>query len=66
MQLALAVAARPEVLVVDEPTNYLDLDTLEVLEAALAGWDGTLLVASHDRWLIEHWDGQRLELQPAR
>ena len=66
VQLALAVAARPEVLVVDEPTNYLDLDTLEVLEAALAGWDGTLLVASHDRWLIEHWDGQRLELQPAR
>lgn len=66
VQLALAVAAAPEVLVVDEPTNYLDLDSIEALEAALASWDGTLLVASHDRWLIEHWAGERLELEPVR
>ena len=63
VQLALAAAAGPEVLVVDEPTNYLDLDALEMLEAAVRTWTGTLIVASHDRWLIEHWWGRRLHLQ---
>ncbi len=66
VQLAVAVAAAPEVLVIDEPTNYLDLDTLEALETALTAWNGTLLVASHDRWLIKHWTGHRLGLRPAR
>ena len=66
VQLALAVAAAPELLIIDEPTNYLDLDTLEALEQALARWEGTLLVASHDRWLVAHWTGQRLEMAPAR
>ena len=49
-------------LIIDEPTNYLDLDTTEALEAALAAWNGTLLVASHDRWLVAHWSGPRLRL----
>ena len=62
VQLALAAAAGPEVLVVDEPTNYLDLDALEMLEASLRPWAGTLIVASHDRWLNEHWWGRRLHL----
>lgn len=64
VQLALAVAAAPEILIVDEPTNYLDLDSIEALEKALAEWDGTLLVASHDRWLLDHWAGERIELAP--
>lgn len=64
VQLAVAAAAASEILIVDEPTNYLDLDTLEALEAALAAWGGTLLVASHDRWLIDHWAGRRLVLSP--
>ena len=50
-------------LVVDEPTNYLDLDALEMFEAAVRTWTGTLIVASHDRWLIEHWWGRRLHLR---
>ena len=62
VQLAAAVAADPEILIIDEPTNYLDLDTTEALEAALAAWNGTLLVASHDRWLVAHWSGPRLRL----
>ena len=65
VQLAVAAAAAPEILIIDEPTNYLDLDTMEALEAALVAWGGTLLVASHDRWLIDHWDGPRLRLAGA-
>lgn len=61
-QLAVAVAAQPQLLVVDEPTNYLDLDTIEALEHALASWNQTVVVVSHDRWLINHWQGRRLEM----
>ena len=62
VQFAAAVAADPEILIIDEPTNYLDLDTTEALEAALAAWNGTLLVASHDRWLRSRWSGPTVRL----
>ncbi|MDE3155426.1 MAG: ATP-binding cassette domain-containing protein [Acidobacteriota bacterium] len=42
------------VLVLDEPTNDLDLETLELLEAQLAEWPGTLLLVSHDRVFLDH------------
>lgn len=42
------------VLVFDEPTNDLDIETLELLEALLAEWPGTLLLVSHDRAFIDH------------
>ena len=42
------------VLVFDEPTNDLDIETLELLEAMLAEWPGTLLLVSHDRAFIDH------------
>ncbi len=54
-QLALAAAQRPELLLIDEPTNYLDLDTIESLEKALFAWGGTLVIATHDQWLIDKW-----------
>ncbi len=39
----------PQLLVLDEPTNHLDLEAIEAVEAALAAWDGALVVVSHDR-----------------
>jgi ABC superfamily ATP binding cassette transporter ABC protein len=63
-QLAVALANSPAVLIMDEPTNYLDLETMHVLEDALRAWRGTLILASHDRWLIQHWHGRKLQLTP--
>jgi ATPase subunit of ABC transporter with duplicated ATPase domains len=40
-------------LVLDEPTNHLDLAAIEELERALDGYDGTLLLVTHDRRLLE-------------
>src|SRR5205823_4250336 len=42
------------VLVLDEPTNDLDIETLELLESFLVDWPGTLLLVSHDRAFIDH------------
>jgi ATP-binding cassette subfamily F protein uup len=45
--------AEPNVLLLDEPTNDLDIDTLQQLEDLLDAWPGTLVVVSHDRYLVE-------------
>ena len=51
--LALLMANGANVLVLDEPTNHLDLPAIEQLEAALDGFDGTVLLVTHDRSLLE-------------
>ena len=53
LQLLRVLMSEPNVLVLDEPTNDLDTDTLTALEDLLDSWPGTLLVVSHDRYLIE-------------
>ncbi|WP_233121106.1 ATP-binding cassette domain-containing protein [Tersicoccus sp. Bi-70] len=60
--LAAVLASPPDVLLLDEPTNHLALGLVEDLEAALAEWDGTVVLATHDRWLRERWTGRRLAL----
>ncbi len=52
LALALIVWQRPNLLLLDEPTNHLDLETREALTDALAQFDGTLLLVSHDRHLL--------------
>lgn len=61
-QIALALATSPALLIIDEPTNYLDSQATQALEEALHDWEGTLIVASHDRWLINHWQGRKVKL----
>ncbi|MGW5721527.1 ABC-F family ATP-binding cassette domain-containing protein [Amycolatopsis sp. NPDC003865] len=53
LQLCRLLMAEPNVLLLDEPTNDLDIDTLQQLEDLLDGWPGTMVVVSHDRYLVE-------------
>jgi len=53
LQLARASAIKANFLILDEPTNHLDIPTREAVEEALADFDGTVLVVSHDRYFIE-------------
>jgi ATP-binding cassette subfamily F protein uup len=53
LQMLRLLAAEPNVLLLDEPTNDLDTDTLASLEDLLDTWPGTMIIASHDRYLVE-------------
>ena len=53
LQLLLVLAGLPNVLLLDEPSNDLDLDTLRALEDHLEAWPGTVVVVSHDRAFLE-------------
>ena len=61
--LALLQARGVNCLVLDEPTNHLDLEAIEQLELALDGYDGTVLLVSHDRRFLERFGAtRRIEL----
>ncbi len=62
VRLAQLIMQRPNVLVLDEPTTHLDYVSVEMLEAALLDFPGTLIFVSHDRYLLERTTTRRLEL----
>jgi len=62
LQLLRLLVGEPNVLLLDEPTNDLDTDTLAALEDLLDGWPGTLVVVSHDRYLLERVCDRQLAL----
>jgi ABC-type multidrug transport system ATPase subunit len=59
LQLLLIILDEPNVLILDEPTNDLDTDMLAAIEDLLDSFAGTLLVVSHDRYLIERVTDQQ-------
>ncbi|WP_396655240.1 ABC-F family ATP-binding cassette domain-containing protein [Microbacterium sp.] len=64
LQLLLVLLGEPNVLILDEPSNDLDTDMLAALEDLLDSWPGTLLVVSHDRYLLERVTDQQYGILP--
>ncbi len=63
--LALLAAQGANALVLDEPTNHLDLEAIEELEQALAGYEGTIVLVTHDRRFLEAFGARELLQLPA-
>ena len=56
--------ARPNVLVLDEPTSHLDLESIEALVEGLMAFPGTLILVSHDRWFVSRLATRIVEIKP--
>ena len=66
LQLMLTLLAEPNVLILDEPTNDVDIDMLSATEDLLDSWPGTLIVVSHDRYLLERITDQQYAILDGR
>ncbi len=64
LELLLSLMEAPNLLLMDEPTNDLDLDTLTVLEEYLDAWSGALVVASHDRFFLDRVCDDIFSIEP--
>lgn len=66
LQLMLTLLSEPNVLLLDEPTNDVDTDMLTATEDLLDSWAGTLIVVSHDRYLLERVTDQQYAILDGR
>ncbi|MBI3690027.1 MAG: ABC-F family ATP-binding cassette domain-containing protein [Mycolicibacterium aromaticivorans] len=66
LQLLLTILSEPNVLILDEPTNDVDTDMLAATEDLLDSWPGTLIVVSHDRYLLERVTNQQYAILGGR
>jgi ATP-binding cassette, subfamily F, member 3 len=66
VRLSQLLLDKPNVLVLDEPTNHLDIPSREALEGTLAGFEGTVLCVSHDRYFLDRVAKRLLVLEPPR
>ena len=66
LQLMLTLLSEPNVLLLDEPTNDVDTDMLTATEDLLDSWAGTLIVVSHDRYLLERVTDQQYAVLDGR
>ena len=66
LQLLLVLMGEPNVLILDEPSNDLDTDMLAAMEDLLDTWPGTLIVVSHDRYLIERVTDNQYAIEGGR
>ncbi len=65
LTLAKLILSEMNLLILDEPTNHLDIPSREALEGALDGFDGTVLIISHDRYFINRLATRILDMSPA-
>ena len=62
LALGKLLLSKPDVLILDEPTNHLDIDTLSWLEQYLQGYEGAILIVSHDRYFLDKVVNQVYEI----
>jgi ATP-binding cassette subfamily F protein 3 len=66
LSLACLLLKRPDILFLDEPTNHLDIGTLKWLEQYLKGYNGTLVIVSHDRYFLDKLVNKVFEIENGR
>ena len=62
LEIARLMAQSPNVLLLDESTNYISLDVLEAFEAAILAFPGPVIAISHDRWFMQRFGGKKWEI----
>lgn len=63
LALAKMIASPANLLIMDEPTNHLDMSSQDILMEAMAQYDGTIIVVSHNRYFLDHFTNKTLEIK---